>query len=121
MRISENDIYLLIKYIKSVLWRVAKRLSYIEDARCLKVNSLLKLPVGSLQYETAAPKSRIPSLLRRRNRSKAVSSLFLEQCYQFKVSGSPVFPDRDVGSHLASCWRQVADALRSALCRQKKV
>jgi len=29
---------LLIKYIKSVLWRVAKCLSYIEDARCLKVN-----------------------------------------------------------------------------------
>ena len=28
---------MLIKYIKSVLWRVAKRLSYIEDARCLKV------------------------------------------------------------------------------------
>jgi hypothetical protein len=27
----------LIKYIKSVLWRVAKRLSYIEDTRCLKV------------------------------------------------------------------------------------
>ena len=27
---------MLIKYIKSVLWRVAKRLSYIEDARCLK-------------------------------------------------------------------------------------
>jgi hypothetical protein len=26
----------LIKYIKSVLWRVVKRLSYIEDARCLK-------------------------------------------------------------------------------------
>jgi len=28
---------LLIKYIKSVLWRVAKSLSYIEEARCLKV------------------------------------------------------------------------------------
>jgi len=28
---------LLIKYIKSLLWRVAKRLSYIEDAWCLKV------------------------------------------------------------------------------------
>jgi len=28
----------LIKYIKSILWRVAKRLSYTEDARCLKVN-----------------------------------------------------------------------------------
>jgi len=26
---SDNEIYLLIKYIKSVLWRVAKRLSYI--------------------------------------------------------------------------------------------
>jgi len=29
--------HLLIKYIKSVLWRVAKCLSYIEDARFLKV------------------------------------------------------------------------------------
>jgi len=28
---------LLIKYIKSVHWRVAKCLSYIEEARCLKV------------------------------------------------------------------------------------
>jgi len=36
--ISDNEIYLLIEYIKSVLWRVAKRLSYTEDARCLKVN-----------------------------------------------------------------------------------
>ena len=35
---------LLIKYIKSVLWRVAKRLSSIEEARYLKVNinALLK-------------------------------------------------------------------------------
>jgi len=39
-QISENEIYLLIKYIKSVLWRVAKRLSYTEDARCRKVNGL---------------------------------------------------------------------------------
>ena len=30
---------MLIKYIKSLLWRVAKRLSYIEDAWCLKVNA----------------------------------------------------------------------------------
>ena len=37
-QISDNEIYLLIKNIKSVLWRVAKRLSYIQDARCLKVN-----------------------------------------------------------------------------------
>ena len=36
---SDNEIYLFIKYIKSVLWRVAKYLSYIEDARYLKVNA----------------------------------------------------------------------------------
>jgi hypothetical protein len=37
-QISDNEIYLLIKYVKIFLWRVAKRLSYIEDARVLKVN-----------------------------------------------------------------------------------
>ena len=36
-QISHNETYLLIKYIKSVIWRVAKRLSYIKDARGLKV------------------------------------------------------------------------------------
>ena len=36
-QLSDNEIYLLIKYIKSFLWRVAKRLSYVQDARCLKV------------------------------------------------------------------------------------
>ena len=35
-----NEIYLLIKYIKSLLWRVVKCLSYIEEARCLKVKWL---------------------------------------------------------------------------------
>jgi len=30
--------------MKGVLWKVAKRLSYIEDARCLKVNSLFYFP-----------------------------------------------------------------------------
>jgi hypothetical protein len=35
-----NEIYLLIKYIKSVLLRVAKRLSCIEDPRCLKVKQV---------------------------------------------------------------------------------
>ena len=37
-QISDNEIYLLIKSIKSVLWRAAICLSYTEDARCLKVN-----------------------------------------------------------------------------------
>jgi len=36
-QISDNEIYLLIKYIKSILWREVKCLSYIEEARCLKV------------------------------------------------------------------------------------
>ena len=43
---SDNEIYLLIKYIKSVLWRVAKCLSYIEEARCLKVKPFLELTFG---------------------------------------------------------------------------
>ena len=47
-QISDNEIYLLIKYIKSVLWRVVKSLSYIEDARCLKVNVNVK-DIESLQ------------------------------------------------------------------------
>jgi len=36
-QISDNEIYLLIKYVKNIVWKVAKHLSYIEDARCLKV------------------------------------------------------------------------------------
>jgi len=38
-QISGNEIYLLIKYVKSVLRRVAKHLSYIQDVRYLKVNN----------------------------------------------------------------------------------
>jgi len=38
-QISDNEIYLLIKYIKCVLWIEAKCLSYIEDAWCLKVKN----------------------------------------------------------------------------------
>ena len=40
-QISDKEIHFLIKYIKSVRWKVAKRLSYIEDARCLKVKACL--------------------------------------------------------------------------------
>ena len=56
-QISDNEIYLLIKYIKSVLWKVAKRLSYIEDARCLKVNISFGSPVKepSLQVSSWSP------------------------------------------------------------------
>ena len=100
-----------------MFWCVHEMIDIIQNLKVL--SSLLNLQIRSFQYETATPKGRIPSLFRRRNRSKAVSSLFLEWCYQFKVSARPVFPDRDVGNHLAFCWRQVADAQHSALCRQK--
>ena len=45
-QISDYEIYLLIKYIKSVLWRVVKRLSHIENARCLKVNAFQMMATG---------------------------------------------------------------------------
>jgi hypothetical protein len=48
-QISDNEIYLLIKYIKSVLWKVAKRLSYTEDARCLKVKEISSVRVPPIQ------------------------------------------------------------------------
>ena len=41
-QMSDNEIYLLIIYIKSILWRVAKCLSYIQDARCLKVKAKIQ-------------------------------------------------------------------------------
>ena len=47
-QILNNEIYLLIKYIKSFLWRVAKGLSFIEDARCLKVKSCLVVRIKLL-------------------------------------------------------------------------
>ena len=49
-QISDNDMYLLIKYIKSVVWRVAKCQSYIEEARCLKVNIILTFSSRSLKW-----------------------------------------------------------------------
>jgi len=46
------DIYLLVKYIKSVLLGVAKRLSYLEDARCLNVKRVPPFCVTQLCEET---------------------------------------------------------------------
>ena len=46
--------YLLIKYIKSVLWRVAKFLSYIQDTGCLKVNIL---PLSAFEPQIVHPVS----------------------------------------------------------------
>jgi hypothetical protein len=52
-QISDHEIYLLIKYMKSVLWRVAKLLSYIEDARCLKVENGVRCIYAC--FETSEP------------------------------------------------------------------
>ena len=52
---SDNEIYLLIKYIKSVLWRAVKRLSYIEDARCLKVKCTTVIRKGTFGIEEIEP------------------------------------------------------------------
>jgi len=53
---------LLIKYIKGVLWRVAKRLSYIEEARCLKVKrtheTLMSTCVWRMHYGGVANRLR---------------------------------------------------------------
>ena len=51
-QISDNEIYLLIKYIKSVLWRVVKCLSYIEEVRCLKVKQSISIHRITEQYPT---------------------------------------------------------------------
>ena len=66
-QISDNEIYLLIKYMKSLLWRVAKCLSYIEDARCLKA----KYTTITSQFNIQSK----PSILQRINCSAEKSSL----------------------------------------------
>ena len=53
-QISDNEIYMLIKYIKSVLWREMKRLSYIEDARCLNVNKAVRYSAHHSMHITIA-------------------------------------------------------------------
>ena len=63
-QISDYEIYLLIKYIKSVLWRVAKRLSYTEEARCLKVNVTAGKAAGwTVLYSCPAWSKRYYSML----------------------------------------------------------
>jgi hypothetical protein len=54
--------YLLIKYIKSALWRVVKRLSYIEEAWCLKVNIQCN-PSNRYVEELRKTKKQLPIIL----------------------------------------------------------
>ena len=49
-QLSDNEINLSIKYTKSVLCRVAKRLSYIEEAQCLKVKQTRNAYLAHLSH-----------------------------------------------------------------------
>ena len=88
-QISDNEIYLLIKYIKSVLWRVAKCLSYIEQARCLKVKD--REGGETLRCVTSACQSRMACL------SDVPCYLpgVMEKSDEKHPSGNQ-FPDRDL-------------------------
>ena len=55
MQISDNEIYLLIKYIISFLWRVTKPLSYKQDTRCLKVNYIVSLSLRGSVLKNCLP------------------------------------------------------------------
>ena len=92
-KISDNEIYLLIKYIKSFLWGVTKRLSYIEDARCLKFKH----------------KANIYCLYKRRNRSVRENWWVVESCWNVKVHG-----DSRAGKWRGNGWVEfVASTLRT--------
>jgi len=55
-------VYLLIKYIKSGVRRVAKLLFYTEDARCLKVKGLSVLSLDALRSENLKVSFKKPTL-----------------------------------------------------------
>ena len=78
----------MIKYIKSVLWRVAKRLSYIEDARCLKVNSHTSCTCNSSIRKSmhhAKYKAECPDLFRYNGTSRsALLELYLTTCIKYQ-------------------------------------
>jgi len=63
--------YLLIKYIKSFLWRVVKRLSHIEDARCLKINTLMNV-LSETVYEPIIVGLSASNFMEQRNITKVL-------------------------------------------------
>ena len=71
---------MLIKYIKSVLWRIAKCLSYIEEVWCLKVKAyrIVILPVVLYGCETWS------FILRGERRLRAFENRFLRRIFGSK-------------------------------------
>ena len=110
-QISDNEIYLLNKYIKSVLWRVAKRLSYIQDARCLKVNrhiqlfqrNLLPPSSATLKNESVCSPKILTPLYQSTGR-KNLSPLSLRHCLLF-YSCALVVMSLQYILHIMHPWR----------------
>ena len=74
----------MIKYIKSILWRVAKCLSYIEEEQCLKVNmKCYQYKYGSTLEPIAKPVHATEFILNN------------YQCYVKCHNMSPVFSHRE--------------------------
>ena len=95
----------MIKYIKSVLWRVAKCLSYTEEARCLKVNILggsvhtvkknaeaLVVATKEIELEVNAHKTKYMTVSRDQNagriHSMKMDNSSIERVEEFKYLGT---------------------------------
>ena len=79
-QISDNEIYLLIKYIKSVLWRVSKCLSYIEEAWCLKVKGC---PILTVDFVHCVPNLHLSHKMKTNSMQNFQSLCFLLQNFLF--------------------------------------
>ena len=79
-QISDNEINLLIKCIKSVLWRVVKRLCYIKDARCLQVVSSCTTQWITSAAEHGVPSTLVPKIWRCDNLPQATTTSDTPQC-----------------------------------------
>ena len=91
-QISDNEIYLLIKYIKSLLWRVAKRLSYKEGAWCLKVKRIAPGIFGGLAayywIEYTTDYNLTTQMVNVHTNDNIISSpiFFLHHIYEFRMT-----------------------------------
>ena len=101
---------MLIKYIKSVLWRVAKRLSYIEDARCLKVNCVMLGYVPEKPTATNQDMYHVRLILMRKKCQHTVGSVSI--CRPFD---NLLITDRDYQSDSSLHGTSVSEATGSCI------
>jgi hypothetical protein len=100
-QISDNEIYFLIKYIKSVLWRVAKRLSYIQDTRHVKVEmGQIGCPETSVtHYHYTLP--HVPE--ERRSQTEIFGHRLITAAYRVRRCHSVVLRSIEVPCHTFLC------------------